>query len=309
MTTITAPAPVGVLQRFDQWLQRPAPAERLAALRILLGGFVLVYIVANVGEFHRVGNVPTSPFEPVGIARWLNEPLPASAVWVLFASLIASGGAFVVGIAHRVNGAIFAALTLGWASYHSSWGQMLHFEHLFTLHLLVLAFAPAAAVWSLDAQRRSLERVEPASRFGWPIRLLAIITALTYVIAAIAKLRETGVAWIDGTTLRNHIAYSSIRIELLGGFEPPLASTVLRQQWLLPPMAVGAVAIELGAPLALAGRRLRNGWVAAALVFHAGTAATMMVFFPYQGLGFALLPLFRVEHLVQRVIAVMGRFR
>ena len=298
----TADATPSRIRRFDRWLLSPAPAERLAALRILIGGFVLVYMIVNVGAFDRLAQLPSAPFEPVGIARWLDEPLPGVAVWILFALLLVFGAAFVVGFWFRVTGPAFAILTLAWASYHSSWGQTLHFEHLFTLHLLVLGLAPAAAVWSWSPNQQAQQPTDVSVRFGWPIRLMAIITVLTYVIAGIAKLRQSGLAWADGSTLGNHIAYSAIRIDQLGGFEPPLAKLVVGRAWLIAPMAVATLALELLAPLALVGGRLRNIWATSAIVFHAGTALTMMVFFPYQGLGFALLPLFRVEY-AQRALA------
>ena len=284
---------VGRAGRLDEWLLASAPAERLAALRILIGGFVLVYVVANVTEFSRIAAQPSSPFEPVGVAGVLTSPVDGAFVWALFVALLISGVAFVAGAAFRVSGPLFAVFTLIWASYHSSWGQLLHFEHLFTLHLLVLAASPAAAAWSFDARRRP--KLSPDVRFGWPIRLLAITTAVTYSLAAVAKIRESGLDWIDGSTLGNHVAYSATRIDLLGGLDPPLASLVVGRPWLVAPMATVALVIELLAPVALIGDRARNVWVVLALLFHAATAATMMVWFPYQGLGFAMLPLFRVE--------------
>lgn len=298
MTLATPGHGRGLGRRFDGWLFASAPATRLAVLRVAVGGFVLIYILANVTEFSRLARRPSAPFEPVGVASLLSEPVGAPVVWLLFSLLIVTGGAFVAGAWFRISGPAFAVLTLVWASYHSSWGQMLHFEHLFTLHLLVLGLSPAAVAWSIDATRQSAA-VSSASgtRFGWPIRLMAIITALTYVIAGIAKLRRSGLDWIDGSTLGNHVAYSATRIDLLGGFDPPLASAVVGRSWLLVPLAVGALMIELGAPVALVNDRLRNLWVAAAIMFHIGTAATMMVWFPYQGLGLAMLALFRVEAL------------
>ncbi len=293
-------------RRLDRWLLAPAPADRLATLRILVGGFVLAYMIVNVGEFRRLALVPSSPFEPVGVASWLDGPVPAAAVWGLFALLLVSGSAFVAGLWFRVSGPTFGVATLAWASYHSSWGQMLHFEHLFTIHLLILGLAPAAAVRSLDARRAAGSRPDDSVRFGWPIRLLAIITVLTYVIAAIAKLRRSGLAWVDGSNLGNHIAYSAIRMERLAGFEPPLASFVLARSWMIAPLAIAAVTIEFVAPVALIGDRFRNVWTTAAIVFHAGTAATMMVFFPYQGLGFALLPFFRVERAAEAASAALA---
>jgi hypothetical protein len=286
-----------LLRRFDAWLHYEAPAERLAGLRILISGFVLVYLVGNIFEFSRVANRPVGEFEPVGLATLLDAPL-GSRIWLLFASSMLAGMAVFVGFAYRFTGPLFAGLVLMWASYHSSWGQMLHFEHLFTLHLMILAISPAADAWSVG------HRPGPATssvRFGWPIRLLAITTVVTYLIAGIAKLRIGGVAWIDGSTLSNHIGYSATRMEVLGGFIPPLAPLVLGRNWLLGPMAVGGVLIELIAPIALLGGNWRRWWVFGVLAFHLGTAATMMVWFPYQGMAFALLPLYRVERFLQPI--------
>lgn len=282
-----------MIARLDRWLLAPAPAERLAALRILIGGFVVVYLVANVGEFDRVANRDAVEFEPVGLVGLLSSPLASWMVWLLFVAAVLSGIAAVMGFQFRLSGPAFAVFTLFWASYHSSWGQMLHFEHLFTLHLMILSVSPAADAWSFDDKRAEVPN--PTTRYGWPIRLMALATAITYVIAGIAKLRIGGLAWIDGSTLQNHIGYSATRLKLLGGFEPPLAEFVIGQDWLLAPMALAALLVELFAPIALFGSRLRRIWVATALCFHIGTAATMMVWFPYQGLGFAFLAFFHPE--------------
>lgn len=287
-----------VLSRADHWLDHDAPAERLAALRILITGFVLVYLVANVFEFSRLATRPASEFEPIGVATMLDQPL-GSRVWLLFGASILAGSAALVGLAYRFTGPLFAGLVLVWASYHSSWGQMLHFEHLFTLHLLILGVAPAADAWSVQP---ATVRPPAAVRYGWPIRLLAITTVVTYFIAGIAKLRIGGIDWIDGSTLSNHIGYSATRMEVLGGFVPPVAPYVIGRDWLMSPMAFGGVAIELAAPLALLGGRWRRWWVVGVLFFHVSTAATMMVWFPYQGLGFALLPLYQVERLPRSIV-------
>jgi hypothetical protein len=284
-----------LLRRLDGWLHHEAPATRLAGLRILTTIFVLVYLVANYFEVERLADRQIDEFEPVGIATLLDEPL-GSRIWLLFAVALMAGLASLIGFAFGLTGPLFAGLVLMWASYHSSWGQMLHFEHLFTLHLVILALSPAADAWSVGNKSK---RASPSVRYGWPIRLLAITTAASYVIAGIAKLRLGGLEWMDGTTLANHIGYSATRMEVLGGFVPPVAPYVIGRLWLLGPMAVAGLVIELVAPLALIGGGWRRWWVAAVLVFHLGTAATMMVWFPYQGLAFALFPLFRVERLLQ----------
>ncbi len=305
---------VGATSRVDRWLLAAAPAQRLAALRILVGGFVAVYMTVMVNEFGRVSRLPTGDFKPVGIATLLSGPLSPGQVWACFVLTLVSGVAFTAGIGFPLSGPAFALAALGWASYHSSWGQMLHFEHLFTLHVLILGFSPAADVWSLRFQRgtdrpfrlsftRSAKAPPAHVRYGWPIKLLAIVTAVTYVVSALTKLRMSGFAWVDASNLGNHIAYSATRLDLLGAWQPPLAGFVLSNRWLLGPMAWAALLIELFAPVALLGRRWRRWWVVVALLMHTGTAATMLVWFPFHGLGFGLLPLFRCERLISEVFS------
>jgi hypothetical protein len=47
------------------------------------------------------------------------------------------------------------------------------------------------------------------------------------------------------------------------------------------------VIVELGAPLALLGRRLAYAWIALAWCFHAAVFAVMVVLFPYPLVGIA----------------------
>lgn len=293
-----------LVSRAEGWLHAPAPAERLAALRIAIAGAVTVYLGFSVREVARLANRPSSQFEPIGVARVLDAPLAAELLWALFVAALVFGLAFTAGLLTRLTGPIFGLLVLGWTSYHSSWGQLLHFEHLLTLHVLILGLAPVADAWAV---RAPATRPAPSSRYGWPIRLLAIATVLTYVLSGIAKLQLSGTDWFVADTLANHIGYSATRMQTIGGPTPPLARFVLDNQWLLTPLAVGSLAVELGAPLALMTSRMRNVWVLSALLFHAGTAATMLVFFGYQGLGIAFLPLFAVERLATNRDSV--RFR
>ena len=279
------PAP-GVLRRVDHWLLSTAPPERLAILRLAIGAYALVTVLVNVGEFARLGSRSARQFEPVGLAGFLDGPVSPVVLWSLFGVLMMSGAAFIAGAWCRLAGPIFALCTLAWATYHASWGQMLHFEHLVTLHLLLLGFSPAAEALSFDARNRTSARLGSSVRFGWPIRLMAIVTATTYVLAAIAKIRASGWAWIDGVTLSNHIAYSATRLDLLGGPRPPLATFVIGQEWLIRPAA-------------LLGGWFRRLWVPTVLLFHLGILTTMFVFFSYNGLGFALLPLYRLEAIVE----------
>lgn len=309
-----APSGAGLLRRVDSWLLAPAPPARLAVLRCAIGCYAMVNLVVSFGEFRRLAGRPASEFEPVGLAVLMHTPLSPLVLWALYVSSLISGVGFMVGFRFRLSAPVFGLCTLAWASYHSSWGQMLHFEHLLTLHVLLLAFSPAADVLSVDApiaRQRTLDRggCRWSVRYGWPIRLLAIATVTTYALAGVAKIRTGGLAWVDGTTLANHIAYSATRLDLLGEPRPPLAAVVVGWEGLLRPMAIAALAVELLAPLALLGGWWRRIWVPSVVLFHLGTLTTMFVFFPYNGLGFAVLALYRVEAVVERLTSIRSRAR
>ena len=228
-------------------------------------------------------------------------------LWLFVALTFGAGIAFAVGAGARVTGPIFAAAFLVVTTYRSCWGQIFHTDDLVALHLIVLALAPAAHAWSVDARRRRPGSGAPARRYGWPLLLMSIITVLAYVLAGWAKLRTSGLDWITGSVLRDQIAQDNLLKELFGAPSSPLASTVLSHAWLFPPMAAFAVLVELGAPVALLGGRWRDVWVGAAWLFHLGILVLMTTFFPYQLSGVAYASMFRAERLPRTLVAPFRR--
>lgn len=273
-----------------------APPERIAVLRILVGGYAVVWLLARAGHLVGLADLGSDRFAPVGVLAPLPEPVSGSVVAASVALSAAAGVAFVVGWRHHLTGPLFAVSMLALASWRSSWGQLFHTENLLVLHLAILAVAPAADAWSLDARRRA-RPVAAGADHGWPVRLCAVITVMTYVVAGWAKVVNAGWGWLDGDVLRNQVAYDNVRKALLGDTWSPLAGAVVRQAWVFGPLAVVALSVELLSPLALLGRRLRVVWVAAAWAFHVGIVALMAIPFPYPLSGVAFAPLFRTERL------------
>ena len=274
-------------------LHADAPPERLAAVRLLTGAFAVGCLAVRSPAYLALRARSPDGFDGVGVLSWMGGPVADPALVAALVVALASGVAFTAGAWFRVSGPAFALAVLVLATYRSSWGQLLHFENLLVLHLLILAVAASADAWSLDARRRPHLTWDRA--YGPPLVLMCLVVAVTYAIAGWAKLRYGGSAWISGDTLRNHIAYSATRLEVLGGSPSPVASVVVRRPWALGPMAAASVLIELAAPLALLGGWWRNAWVGAAWAMHAAIAALMFVVFPYPLFLVAFAPFFALE--------------
>lgn len=282
-----------------------APPERLAVMRVLAFAYGGIYVAARAPTIVDIGDLPTSRFDPVGGAAWLNGPV--SPGWLTLAVLVTvlASMAGAAGWRYRATAPAAALGILFVLSHRLSWGQVLHTENLLVMHTLILAVTPAADAWSLDARRRRTSaRIddEAPTVYGWALQLMAAVTALSYVVAAWAKLRNGGLDWISGDVLRNHIARDNLRKHLLGDASSPISPYLVGHAWLFAPMALVSMVVELAAPIAIvASTRLRHLWVGAAWAFHLGVLALMAIGFPYQ-LGFvAFVPFVDAERIVGRV--------
>jgi len=279
---------------FDDYWYAPAPPERVALLRIAIGGFSLLYLVARFGNLTSVARFQSVEFLPVGVVRLLEHPLPPFAVYVVLLLAIAAGSAFVAGFHYRQSGPLFALLFLWTTSYRNSWGMIFHVENLAALHLLLLAACPAADAVSFDARGKSA--VLPSDgRYGWPIRAMTAVTAATYVLAGIAKLKFAGLAWVHGDFLRQQVAYDNLRKIELGSIHAPLGAALVQYGAPFASLALISLALEFGAPIALFSGRFARVWVAGAWIFHVAVAALMAIIFPYQLTLVAFLPYFELE--------------
>lgn len=279
------------------WFRDDAPAERLAALRIAIGAWACGYVVIRVPELNSLSALPARQFQPVGVVRALTTPLPG---WLVVAIGFATAAllvAFTLGVAWRAVAPAAAAALLWTTSYRNSWGITFHTEDLLVLHVIALAVTPAADAWALGPARGH----GADTGYGWGVRLLATLTAATYLLAGIAKLRLAGASWLDGDSLRDQIAVDNLRKALLGDTVAPLAHVLLDHVWLLAALSAGTLVVELGAPIVLLGGRVARAWAGVAWAFHVGVVLAMNIWFPYPLLGPAFLPLLAPDTWVARV--------
>ena len=85
-------------------LTAPAPPERLAALRLLTGGFAWLYLAARVPHLLASARLPAVVGQPVGVLGGLDRPPPVLAVHLLIVAVLAAGLGFVSGWRWRLSG-------------------------------------------------------------------------------------------------------------------------------------------------------------------------------------------------------------
>ena len=300
---------MSVLQRLDRWWFEPAPALRLAVLRVLILAFAIAWLIGIAPLLLDNFRMSASHFEPIGVVTPLAQPLSfgvAVGVWLLS---IAVGIAALLGWRFRVSGPLFALGLLWVTSYRNSWGMIFHSENLLVMHTLVLAMLPASDAWSLDARRRqtpSEAAFVEHPRYGWGPKLMATLMALTYLLAGVAKLRNAGEAWLGGEVLLGHVAWDNLRKIELGSTYSPLGAALASWPAVFIPLAWMSVVLELGAPLALLNRWTGRVWALGMWCFHCGVLLIMAIMFAYPMSGIAFAPLFAVE---QPALALAARLR
>ena len=297
------------IARFDRWFWAPSPAERLATLRVLIGAFAVVYLIVRVEVMVNFSRLDPARFEPIGVTRVLDSPLPAALVWALWAACVALGAAFTLGVRARATGPAFALLLLWVTTYRNSWGMIFHTDNLLVVHALCLGLVPAAASEALALDARGRPAPPDDGRFGWPIKLMCALTVATYLIAGVAKLRGAGWSWAEGDVLRNYIAFDAMRKIQLGSIHSPLGAWVVQFEWPFPIVSALSLALELGAPLALLGPRLAVVIAAGLWSFHFGILLAMAIAFPYPISGIGLSPLLPAERIWRlRALAPLRAF-
>ena len=259
-----------------EWLTPAIALRQHRTWQTWTGVVLAAYLIVRVRPFTSF----VGTWQPVGVFRILPGPLPNLALWILWALSIA----WSLLLIRQLRPGLLATV-LWWVgptavvvllSHRSSGGQILWFDILPLLHVVAIA----AAGLRFDSIRA-----------GWAMRLAALMTAITYVLAGVAKLRLGGTAWVADGALERHITWSATRLDVLGGTPSPVAAPLVDLGLASVPLALAVVVIELSAPIALFSRRFAWGWSVAAWSMHLVIALTMFVLFHWPLFGVAFAPL------------------
>jgi HTTM domain len=252
------------MRRAERFLFPTASAERLAALRIGLCAILAGRLAT--GPYAELAGQPQELFRPISFMELL-PAMPSKPVAVVLQAVgVLAAVLAALGLRTRM------ALPLAWASaillngMLASTGKVVHNDLVLLLCLVPLLAAPNDDAWSLDARRARAAPRRACRLYGWPLQTAAIVVAGAYFFAGLAKLVNSGPAWVTSDNLRWALYASG---------DSGLALFIADRPWLAHALAAGTLLLELGFPLVLLLPRAAWLFVPGAVLLHAGIWVAM----------------------------------
>lgn len=261
----------------------PASPLGLGVCRLLLFGYLALWIApgARVAGWAAVDDafwLPTHLFAVAGIGIAPRAVLHAlDLAWSValllacagLATRVATGASFVLGV-----------YVLG---LPQCFGKIDHWSGFLVLVMAILACARCGDACSLDRLRairaahragRRAPAVAPSGEYRWPLQLVRLTMVLVFFAAGVAKLRFSGLAWLDPRNMAVILVqpHYALDREL-----PALGLAVAATPWLATTLAAIVLAAEVASPLALLGGPLAAAIVGALLVMQLGNAVLLGV--------------------------------
>lgn len=275
------------VQRFTEFMLKPASAAPLASLRIGVGFTLLLqaYMMRSVilkifsssgyiqGELAQAINNPFLP--QISHLQFLLGPLGTNETLLILAvcfSYVLSLLLMIVGWQTRLM--CFLAWLLHWILLNSADSTNYGVDHYAHIFLFYLIWVPCGYAWSVDAWKRGdLNPPSSAARLG--LRILQLHLCISYLMSGIEKAQ--GIQWWNGEILWRALSlpvYQQFDMSWLA-FWPGLSMVA---GW-------GSLFLELGYCIFIWPKLTRKFWVAGILGLHFG----IMVF-----LGLHLFGLFMI---------------
>lgn len=279
------------------WFQ-PLPPARLAILRISSGCLSLWYLVARYDMLMRFPANSRSMYEPVGLMQFGTEPFSAVTFSILLWATIGFNILYILGWKFRYTGPVFAVLLLVFFSYRNSWSMIYHNYNLLVLHIFIIGFAASGDALSVTGKQNKSPGIKPVAhwQYGWPVKLICLITALSYFISGIAKLTgDLAWDWLSGQAMRSQVAVDSLRKNVMGEETSPVFDLLYTHTWFFFFVGIATMVVELGAPFILHKKRLILTWVLLAFMMHWGIFFIMGIKFYHHMTGIIFLPFLEPE--------------
>ena len=241
----------------DEALWGPETAARLLVVHAGLSALIGVRIAS--GSYRQLAGTPAALVDPVPFLGFLDR-MPSSQVFVAL-QVVGALAALAAVLRRRPQ----LAFAVAWVCYlvlaglRGSRGKVLHNDLLLLWVSAPFLFAPAA----VDVRDRIARR-----RYGWPVRVAIVVTALIYCFAGYHKLRRSGPSWAYGDNMR-YVALWGPSIGSSGWKE--IAQWTGEHVWVSRASGVFILGIELTFPLVVFVPRVRVWYALGAVLLHVST--------------------------------------
>ncbi len=270
----------GFREYLHHFWNRPVPAERIPALRVLFFAFLIFFSYEwyrDLIALHRA----VAFYKPLPLLRLLHLDFPAP--WllaVLCGLLLLSCVTALFNLKPVLSSAVAAALFVLLQAFLFSFEKMDHTFALLTYAAMLMPF--------LLAEHRKVIRAGKTFLNGWPLWLTGLVTGIVYLQTGLEKLLIGGPEWLSPETFRNYVYLH----------QAPLGLWAARSAFLSAMLPLLALVFELGFIAIVFRPKLAWVFLPAGVLFHAGTylllgvgwyfngwIATYIFFIPWERMG------------------------
>lgn len=272
-----------------------ASAESVALFRIVFGSALLVFLLKRpvLGAW---AVDPENAVAPPRLALWLFIEAPWIADWIR-PWLAFWGVLFIAGAMARTAFAMMTAAALAWAVLYTT-RTTYHTVSALLLALVCLVWSRWGDAWSIDARRRHNQPRQAGTpqEYGYTVWVPSLVLGVVFAAAALAKLRESGLAWILNGTVKYHFLSDSRQAMVDWGLR------VGPHDWVAVLLSFAAIVIESLVIVGVVSRAYRYRLAAggAALSLLLGFSLLQGLFWPA---WWILLLSFLPWHLVRPAVA------
>lgn len=250
-----------------------ATFQALAIARILVLPFWLA-LLATWGRGLWMVGLPTSMWDPLPLAQFLDGPPPLEFIGLLWWLALLGGLAMAAGLATRASTLLAAVSGVLLGSVLMSFGKISHSSQVVLLFVGLMAFSDWGTAWSIDAWRR--RRWHPSTRpavSGVPplLPVYGFIAVLGVWYAASA-LHKMGGTFLEVGHMAAFLTYGRELAIQAGAPSPAWVDRAIawlathpRLAWLL---SLGAIAMEFVVLLGMLSPRLAVGSMGAVMALH-----------------------------------------
>ena len=267
------------IERIDAWCRRgDLSVNDIAWFRVIYSAGLLLTLQRVSGLSFRSADEFDPPPGPI----MLFESIPSHAVLEGLTIGTAVLAAFLLLGLHTRTVSILLALAL-----MTGFGLTYSFGKID--HTIVVVLVPAMMAFSrwgdaLSVDARSNPRAAERDVPQWPMRLLAVMIALSFVTAGWAKFRS---GWLDLDTqaVQGHFAKGYFNSGRTNWLAPELIDLPLGHLWEVADWLT--VGLELGLILTVVSWRLFRVAVAVTTLFHLGVMLVINIAFSWNLMGYA----------------------